>query len=395
LKVAPTSTKLPAQSGRHIPALDGVRGIAIFATVGIHAIYARAIPEPPPRYLSLFHVMVFGWMGVDLFFVLSGFLITGILLDTKLSDNYFGSFYARRTLRIFPLYYGVLLVLLCLSPLIAQTRMSVVLPVAGAWPAYFAYLQNWWIPLHPVSSAGAIGLFWSLGVEEQFYLLWPLVVFLLPKRAFVGVCVAVCLLVPVFRLDLVIHDPHSNVAFMNTFARMDTLVWGALAAVVVRAPAALQRVRLLLPYVLAVCATVVLVIDFPLHELYERSFFTQSIGFTAIAIGSASFLLLAYFANPRGRLAGVLTHPVLRSLGRYSYGMYVLHFFLIAAVEAYLGPLPLYGHSVMFGVMVFTGIIVMSWGIAWVSYHLYEQPFLKLKSRFKAELRSPHPSSSE
>src|SRR5579875_572361 len=101
---------------RHISALDGVRGLAILATVGYHILYMALIPPASARYLSVFHVFQFGWMGVDLFFVLSGFLITGILLDTRESRNYFRSFYARRTLRIFPLYCGVLLVLLAASP---------------------------------------------------------------------------------------------------------------------------------------------------------------------------------------------------------------------------------------------------------------------------------------
>src|SRR5665213_1646915 len=158
-----SSTQRPSR--KHITTLDGLRGIAILLVLGIHFAYSGAIPEPPPRYLSLSHVLVFGWMGVDLFFVLSGFLITGILLDTRASSNYFRSFYARRTLRIFPLYYMVIVAGICLTPFVSShISLLPYIPSYGLWMASLFYVQNWWLAMHHMGTKVVIGDYWSLGI---------------------------------------------------------------------------------------------------------------------------------------------------------------------------------------------------------------------------------------
>lgn len=369
----------PPDVQRHIAALDGVRGIAILGVVWIHIQYLGAIPEPPPRYLSLFHVAQFGWMGVDLFFVLSGFLITGILLDTKESSNFFRSFYARRTLRIFPLYYGALTALALSAPLLRRAGLGYLLPWQGAFPYYFAYLQNWM----SISSPGMLGPFWTLAVEEQFYLVWPLLVYLLPRRTFVVLTTAICLLVPVGRILFLHHYGLSGFLMVNLLARMDALAWGALAAVLVRSPGALARTRPLLPWAFTAALAGILIIDFPLHEFYARTYYTEGIGFTVIAVASAAFLLMAYLSDgENGRLARVMRQPVLRSFGRCSYGIYVLHLLIVLPAEHLLPRLSWYRHSVVKGILFSLGALAACWLLAWCSFHAYEKHFLRLKKYF-------------
>src|SRR6186997_1549382 len=179
-----------------IPALDGLRGIAIVLVMLHHFTYLR----PTSGIDALIgNVLFFGWTGVDLFFVLSGFLITGILLDTRNSRRYFTTFYARRTLRIFPLYYLILFIALVVLPkfpavdrvLIGQDEL---IDLPPQWP-YWLYLTNFSIAdrgwVH-----GWVDVGWSLAIEEQFYLVWPLVIWLCPPRLVALLCAAILVAEP-------------------------------------------------------------------------------------------------------------------------------------------------------------------------------------------------------
>jgi peptidoglycan/LPS O-acetylase OafA/YrhL len=374
----------------HIPALDGVRAIAIVAIIGVHATFMGAIPNPPPRFLSLLHILNFGWMGVDLFFVLSGFLITGILMDTRGFRNYFRAFYLRRALRILPLYYGILLLLLVVSPWVAHTWLGVLIPDHASWLAYFTYTYFWWRPHHQEAHVGVVGLPGFIIVEEQFYLIWPFLILLLSRQAFVRVCFVICTLAPALRLMLMYlnHNPQSEFVYSSIFTRIDTLAWGALAAVLVRSPPLLERLRPLLSYALAFTAAAVFIIAFPLGELYSRAWYTQSIGYTVIAIGCTSFILLAY--APETQFARALSHPLMRSLARYSYGMYVFHVLIVAAIRARFAQSLWYGQSIGKGFMLFVAVFLLPPPLAWLSYHLYEKHFLNLKEEL-----APQPNEQE
>jgi len=144
-----------------IPQLDAVRGIAILVVI-FHN-YSSQLPS-----LVLQSLLRYGWMGVDLFFVLSGFLITGLLCDTKQSAGYFKNFYARRFLRIWPLYYAVLFLMFVVIPLLRPSVGSMVVARSSPWWAYPLFLQNFLVH-HPSGAAGPLGVTWSLAVEEQFY----------------------------------------------------------------------------------------------------------------------------------------------------------------------------------------------------------------------------------
>ncbi len=172
-----------------------------------------------------------GWMGVDLFFVLSGFLITGILLDTKQHESYFRNFYARRCLRIWPLYYSVLFCMFVAVPLIRPSEARAVFDARSApWWSFLFYLQNFLVPAASMAT-GPLGVTWSLAIEEQFYLVWPLVVRRCSDVQLRRLTVAVICFSPALRFYLLVH--HVNI-YSNIFCRLDGLMAGALLALLVR-----------------------------------------------------------------------------------------------------------------------------------------------------------------
>lgn len=198
---------------KHIPALDGIRGIAVVLVLLFHL----HIPG-----LSL------GWAGVPLFFVLSGFLITGILIDAKTENfsDYIKSFYIKRTLRIFPLFY--LYLLLNLVVLLATNR-----PTDGyAW--YFTYLQNYHLGAAIYSQGnipGIVGHTWSLAVEEQFYLIWPFVVYFLNRKQLAYLCVVLIAAAPITRWFILQDSGNIYMANVTLPSCLDMMAYGALLSI--------------------------------------------------------------------------------------------------------------------------------------------------------------------
>ena len=192
----------PSRWRGHIKPLDGLRGIAILLVMWFHFAWpAKAQGLITRLYVS---VAALGWVGVDLFFVLSGFLITGILLDSKRGAGYFRNFYARRVLRIFPLYYAVLLVTLVILPLIVPYDTPALKRLLEGQGWLWLYSTNISVAVEHgnwIASADwlRMGALWSLAVEEHFYLVWPLLVFFLSRRALLRTSIAMIVLVPILR----------------------------------------------------------------------------------------------------------------------------------------------------------------------------------------------------
>jgi peptidoglycan/LPS O-acetylase OafA/YrhL len=215
---------------RHYPALDGMRAIAIVGVLALHYLDRAPMSRTgPARYLG--ELISYGEYGVDLFFVLSGFLITGILLGSRESPSYFRTFYIRRALRIFPLYYSVLLVLTVLVPaLVPSTPDSAHSPYMSTW-WFSTYFANW-----PISRAGwgvsprTMPHFWTLAMEEQFYLVWPAVILAVPRRRLVALCVAMLAAAMILRALLLYRWSLLAVIPVNTLVRLDGLVMGAIVA---------------------------------------------------------------------------------------------------------------------------------------------------------------------
>jgi peptidoglycan/LPS O-acetylase OafA/YrhL len=366
-----------ARESRQIPALDGIRGLAIIWVV-LHNTTAISL-APSSRVLHLLPLLAQpGWIGVQLFFALSGFLITGGLLDSRGSSHYLRDFYAKRALRILPLYYTVLLLLLVLLPRVVTLHA----PFSSAHQApLWLFTANW-----TQSVPYGFGHFWSLAVEEQFYLIWPLVIYALPLQRLLRACLWIAVGALLLRCVLAAYAADSWTLYANTACRMDALALGGAGACVLRIDAVRAKLRARLPGVGAV-ALAVFVAGIPLTHLYDRDrLMGETLGYTLLAFCSALFVTWAALHGARAPqgLARLLTWAPLRSCGRYSYAMYVFHNLLHKLLgEPWL--IGKYGqHPPLRAVYVYALVVLgVTYLLALCSYHALEKPFLRLKRRFE------------
>lgn len=369
--------------------LDGARGVAILAVMVTH-LHMLAFGQEPMRLDVLLRTITgAGWAGVDLFFVLSGFLITGILLDAKQAEShYFRNFYARRSLRIFPLYYGFLALLLVALPALhsMSSREYQTLQQSQAW--YWTYLSNYWIALRDgwnVSLYGTVHL-WSLAVEEQFYLIWPAIVLVCNRRALVWVCVGAIAGAPALRLAMHMHHANPFVVYTFTAARLDPLAVGAIMAVLIRGPRGRAMLSAgALPAMLVSGAVLVLVVVLA-GGLPNLNAGVQLFGLSALAVFFAG-LLAHGLTTPSASVVQRLFSPVmLKMLGRYSYGLYIVHWPIATWLAWHIrihAILPKFPGSPLLSELLFAALaFTLSMTAAWLSWHLYEKQFLKLKRYF-------------
>jgi peptidoglycan/LPS O-acetylase OafA/YrhL len=352
---AQTHPSSPRPSRTHIPALDGVRGIAIVLVMIFHfntRVFLRVVNDA-------------GWVGVDLFFVLSGFLITGILLDNKDDRHYFRNFYARRTLRIFPLYYGVLGIYT--SFWLWRGNHAIVREMAWLWP----YLTNVRIGMNNRWTSYWLNHFWSLAVEEHFYLVWPAVILWLGRKSLMRVCVALMLIALALRCALFLRHDFLT-AYVLTPCRMDALAAGSWLAAAVRGPTNPQTFRRVGLFALAGTGAVLACMYIPTNRLDNTDPRVYTIGLTLLAIASTGLIALIV-STPTGRLARYFSISPLRWLGKYSYGLYVLHPIMTQL------PAISYGWPPRFA---FIPQLICAIAGAWLSWNLYEKHFLKLKRFF-------------
>ena len=366
---------------KHLPLLDGWRGVAVLAVVVYHM-----YPRPPHGGMAV----SFGWVGVDLFFVLSGFLITRILLAARDRPNYFRNFYARRTLRIFPLYYAVVVAVCVIWPLLGPSHESVG-AVASHAAVALAYVTNLWQAHYEAWFTApppfTVGHFWSLAVEEQFYLAWPVVVLVARDRRWLLAACGACVVVSNgCRLALWVGHANAMLPFVLTPCRLDGLGLGAAMAVAVTRPGWVAVARACSWVGLGVALPAFLAVGIRSHT-FDRanSYVVRTVGLTASAPLCAAALFLSATA-PVGGLAnrGLCLAP-LRWLGKYSYGLYVYHGLLGTVLTRCLGrpagrlvggP-PAVADAVTFAV---SAAVIVAVSVA--SFHLFEQPILRLKRHF-------------
>jgi peptidoglycan/LPS O-acetylase OafA/YrhL len=378
---------VPVANRPYYPALDGIRAIAVLLVFSAH--YAH---------------FAWGWIGVNIFFVLSGFLITGILYDTRNQRHRFRNFYVRRTLRIFPLYYGVFAMLLITTPLFHWQWSERWL----LWPCYLGNFSLFtYFPFirdngsmgvlsgalgapflsRPAEFHLVLGHFWSLCVEEQFYLLWPLVVFTIGRRvALMRICAVVVIALPFLRwgLDAIHRTPPlpSTFLFGITFFQVDALLLGGFIALYLRGDEAsnLKLAASGIAYAMVGAAILGIFYEyFVKHASYPWNItpsWVFTFGLTLVNLFAGSIVLLSL--NPGFFLNRILLLRPLRRLGQVSYGFYVFH-----AI-----PITLYGSFVAAHLhhlrQTSTGLLALlcTVGLALFSYRYFESPFLRMKGRW-------------
>jgi peptidoglycan/LPS O-acetylase OafA/YrhL len=374
-------------SARHLPFLDGLRGLAILLVLFDH--FTDLEPRSAAQWLVK-NLSSFGSHGVDLFFVLSGFLITGILLDSRKDPHFFRNFYARRTLRIFPLYYAILAFSFSALPrLIARFpeysgKLAGLSIVSSAWPWYVVYCSNYVIAWNHAWLNRFLDVTWSLAIEEQYYLVWAVCVYLFPTRRIIQAAWVGIFVLPILRLGLLWLGAGPLQVYVLTPTRLDGVLWGSLLALAARdggqLPVLLDRV---IKPAGSICAVPVLaIVLLGRWDIMGRN--ELGFGYSAVSLMFAALLWTGYRQDVLARQ--FFEQRWLRFFGVYSYSIYLFHRPILSGLR-----------NVIFGDQRFRllfcssieGQLLLYWvailaviPFSVVSWYFLEQPFLRLKRLF-------------
>jgi peptidoglycan/LPS O-acetylase OafA/YrhL len=367
----------------HIPQLDGLRGIAILLVLAQHTL-GGSRRDSIQTVADLVAVPArCGWVGVDLFFVLSGFLITRILLQTRDAKNRYYVFYARRALRIWPVYFPLVFAALLANPWLPSALQSAF--GARSWVLIFLFCQNLPAIGTGVALPAILAPTWSLAVEEQFYLLWPTLCFHLTRRRVMLVALFTFLMSPVARLLLFHFGVAPGAVYYWTPTRLDGLALGALVAAYVSgrdaSPERLARVSRYAAW-LAVPTAVLLLWRFagsrPMNDMRpENGDLAAAAVYSLNAVTFAAILGLALTSTNRW-LDRVLSLRPLRWFGKISYGLYLVHLPLLELLGQAARPTSV-AAKVAFMLGGVTGAVL----VAAASWRYYESRILRLKPAYE------------
>ncbi len=371
----------PLIVGQHYPAIDGMRGMAVLLVIWFHASYFVTIgmEEPLVGFTYGYYLLtILGETGVDLFFVLSGFLITGILIDTVNDKHTLKNFYIRRSLRIFPLYYAVLFIFVAYFLFIFGINGL----DHGKILAHFLYLQNWTLG-HNEDQFILLDHTWSLAVEEQFYLFWPLLFLSFyrgPIRGVFILCASMVLFSWGLRLFFTDLDQYKW-AYTFTISRLDGLALGALLSVLcVRYKDKCFQYRRALPYVMLITLSAILITLFVQETKMDSHHAMIRHGLTFFSVLYVSLLAYVFLSNENNILKRFFCLKPLREIGRVSYGVYIFHspVMMIAVRQLYQYKL---GYWYTHLILLLAGGVV-SFLLASLSYHFFEKRMLRLKDKY-------------
>lgn len=379
----------PARAFRHVPELDGVRGLAI---AGVMAVHFVGVLDTRSTWEHLVNrAASYGVWGVDLFFVLSGFLITGILDDARGRNRYFQNFYARRSLRIFPLYYAVLSLIALATWLGASQWVPELLEIKKVQHWFWTYTVNFYLPSTGSFSVPYISHFWSLAIEEQFYLAWPWLVGFLDRRVAMRTASVLVFTALTLRIALPMAGFDRLYTVLLTPCRLDALCVGAWFAMAIRDETWSNRIARLAPRAALLCGSVVAILSVWLILLEKADPVVHAFRGTFLAAFFGTVIYLAASEHGPVRLKIALRTGWLRSLGKYSYGLYVYHGILgwhFHHVGVFQSCTEALG-SRWLGLIVSAALgVALSLAVSVASYHFFEEPFLRLK-RFFGYSREP------
>lgn len=375
---------LKEQPSDRVLALDGFRGLAVLMVTFYRFGEVSLTESVVGKWAS--KAIYIGASGVDLFFVLSGFLITGILVAQKGRSHYFSSFYARRALRIFPLYFASLLCFLWLLPWFGNDLVLTGGNIPWGPNAIHGNTIHLWLYTTNLSIAwanewqfGALDHFWSLAIEEQFYLLWPVIVLFLSRQRLVLVCLIACVFFVVSRIGFAFVSELDVTSKTFTLFRVEGLILGALVALAipkrtVYTPQFCRRLRIGL-----IVLGVLYALTLPLGQ------YDYTIRYTIVSLAAALLLLCALNLDGRAVERKVLENAILRSFGKYSYAMYIFQLPLIPLLAAWISPASceyVVGNRLLGTFLYVAMMFAVTYGLSVLSWYLFESRILQLRDRY-------------
>lgn len=374
------------QNKLYFPSLDGLRFFAFFLVFLHHALQNTTSQNPIINYLLII-LQKNGWVGVDLFFVLSGFLITILLLEERKQFSNFSlrNFWIRRALRIWPLYFLALILGFILIPLILNQfrEIRLINELKNQVIYYILFLGNWATVAFGYSNFKYISHLWTISVEEQFYIFWPLLLLQINnfKKAAIA-CLSIFLMAILIRFYLIsIGIQHPGI-YTNTFARFDTLIAGSFLALLYFYKPNVTK------FLQKFCNLKIQIITLLLFAifLYKFYFFNPYFirnglfGYSVITIFFVYFTLSAL--KQKSHFSSFLKFKPFVSLGKISYGLYVWHILAIDIIYVFLGNLFPNFSKPFFG-------FILTLILGFISYNLFEKYFLTLKQRFTKIISRP------
>ncbi|WP_186766711.1 acyltransferase family protein [Puniceibacterium confluentis] len=323
----------------------------------------------PPLVDEIFQ---FGWAGVDLFFVLSGFLITSILLEAKGSANAFRNFYVKRVGRIFPLYYAIFFIFLLASAVSLHPKFDPLMDdVAQYWYLYGFFASNLFEIFGIDNYNPAFAVTWSLAVEEQFYLVWPFLVLMLQRKTLSVILPALFVAQLVLRATLIGQVDH-DLIYHFTLTHGDGLIFGSMLAL---RGDYLWRHRRLLPWLLLGSAVLLVLVFIVSGGTSYQLPSVQLFGYPLIAL---TCTLLLTLSMDKGLVARIMQMSLLRTFGKYSFFIYLTHQPVLFAGDQ----LPLPGGLISWS-LYFIGFCAVMIGLGTLSWRYFETPAAKfVRSRF-------------
>jgi len=366
--------------------LDGIRGLAILLVMQLHFL---KFPQDNSLGVILSSVSSMGWVGVDLFFVLSGFLITGILIDAKNTPDFFKNFYIRRSLRIFPLYYTYLALyfLFVIKFKIINFDASRTLEASRDFPWILLYGTNILIALKNNFIVASLNHLWSLAVEEHFYFFWPAIVYFSNIKQLRKICFLGIAIVLVLRTTLVLVTGISYGIHVLTPCRLDSFLIGGLCAILMidcHSQVGLKKVVNLT----LILSSMIIMLIIALHGgAIGGDSWTETFGYTVLALLFGSLILKVLFSPSNSLQVYLFESSGLCFLGKYSYAIYIFHFPISIALERIIPTSKLYSLPVpgswVFATLIHSAIsATISIFLALLSWNLLEKHFLKLKEKF-------------
>jgi peptidoglycan/LPS O-acetylase OafA/YrhL len=378
---------IPRRPKRHYPALDGLRGVAILGVMLFHGFLG--LKWDLPLNAKLAALPQIGWLGVDIFFVLSGFLITGILLDTRDSPAHFRNFYARRSLRIIPVYYLLLVIVFLILPWFIPFDTPGLQTIQHRQAWFWTYLTNisfvFYRKLWVQSDWLDLNHLWSLAVEEQFYLFWPMVVYFLNRRWLKRACVACVVMSLALRIVLWKMGQGTGSMYFPTPCRLDGLAIGSLVAILIRDKGGFAAIFNPARIGTVIAAAMLVSLGFLRGGIVFTDKPTVVFGITIVNLLAACVVVMITAPWSSDPLRVLLNNRFLRMSGKYSYGLYLFHDVLRMPLGLLIPANRIVKAvgSELLGNLIFVGVFVaLSYAVALLSWHAYEKQWLKLKTRF-------------